>query len=54
MILSPKDMINASTWQSKEEPETVYQPIVSMTRNSFFFFFLVKNLFGHFESVFTI
>ena len=39
MILSPKDMINASTWQSKEEPETVYQPIVSMTRNSFFFFF---------------
>ena len=46
-------MINASTWQSKEEPETVYQPIVSMTRNSFFFF-LVKNLFGHLESVFTI
>ena len=32
-------MINASTWQSKEEPETVYQPTVSMTRNSIFFFF---------------
>ena len=30
-------MINASTWQSKEEPETVYQPTVSMIRNSFFF-----------------
>ena len=37
MILSSKDMINASTWQSKEEPETVYQPTVSMIRNSFFF-----------------
>ena len=21
-----KDIINASTWQSKKEPETVYQP----------------------------
>ena len=45
MILSSKDMI-------KEEPETIYQPNVSMTRNNFFF--LVKNLFGHLESVFTI
>ena len=47
MILSSKDMI-------KEEPETIYQPTVSMTRNRFFFFFCVKILFGHLESVFTI
>ena len=45
MILSSKDMI-------KEGPETIYQPTVSKTTNSFFFF--VKNLFGHLESVFTI
>ena len=37
MILSSKNVINASIWQSKVEPETVYhQPTVSMTRNSFF------------------
>ena len=46
MILSSKDAI-------QEEPETIYQPIVSMTFKQFFFF-LVKNLFGHLESVFTI
>ena len=32
MILSSKDMI-------KEGPETIYQPTVSKTTNSFFFFF---------------
>ena len=47
MILSSKDAI-------QEEPETIYQPTVSMTRNNFFFFFFVKILFGHLESVFTI
>ena len=31
MILSSKDMI-------KEEPEIIYQPTISMTRNNFFFF----------------
>ena len=45
MILSSKDMI-------KEELETIYQPTVYMTRNSFYFF--VKKLFGYLESVFTI